>query len=65
MPRAPSWQRSRLARQRKVSVRCMATGHLHERNRNLFYVVYSSPKTRLALLFIQLLSPQAFATFED
>lgn len=43
----------------------MATGHLHERNRNLFYVVYSSPKTRLALLFIQLLSPQTFATFED
>jgi DNA helicase-2/ATP-dependent DNA helicase PcrA len=33
-----------------------------ERNRNLFYVVCSRPKTRLALLFTQELSPQALGT---
>jgi DNA helicase-2/ATP-dependent DNA helicase PcrA len=33
-----------------------------ERNRNLFYVSCSRPKTRLALLFTQKLSPQAMAT---
>ena len=34
----------------------------YERNRNLFYVACSRPKTRLALLFTQQLSPQALAT---
>ena len=32
-----------------------------ENNRNLFYVACSRPKTRLALLFTQLLSPEALA----
>jgi DNA helicase-2/ATP-dependent DNA helicase PcrA len=35
-----------------------------ERNRNLFYVATSRPKTRLALLFTQLLSPVAMGTLE-
>lgn len=33
-----------------------------ERNRNLFYVVCSRPKRRLALLFTQKLSPEALST---
>lgn len=33
----------------------------YERNRNLFYVAVSRPKTRLALLFTQKLSPAALA----
>lgn len=33
-----------------------------ERNRNLFYVACSRPKTRLALLFTQKMTPQAKAT---
>jgi len=37
----------------------------YERNRNLFYVACSRPKTRLALLFTQQLSPQALATLES
>ena len=36
-----------------------------ERNRNLFYVVCSRPKKRLAILFTQLLSDTAMATVED
>ncbi|KAA6129674.1 UvrD-helicase domain-containing protein [Cupriavidus cauae] len=36
-----------------------------ERNRNLFYVACSRPKRRLALLFTQLLSPEAFGTLEQ
>ena len=36
----------------------------YERNRNLFYVVCSRPKRRLALLFTQQLSPCALATLE-
>lgn len=34
----------------------------YERNRNLFYVACSRPKTNLALLFTQYLSPKAIAT---
>ena len=36
----------------------------YERNRNLFYVVCSRPKTNLALLFTQLLSQEALTTLE-
>lgn len=36
-----------------------------ERNRNLFYVACSRPKQRLALLFTQLLSPEAIGTLEQ
>ena len=36
----------------------------YERNRNLFYVACSRPKSRLALLFTQQLSSQALATLE-
>lgn len=36
-----------------------------ERNRNLFYVCCSRPKTRLALLFTQQLSAQALGTLEN
>jgi DNA helicase-2/ATP-dependent DNA helicase PcrA len=36
-----------------------------ESNRNLFYVACSRPKTRLALLFTQLLSPAAMAKLTD
>jgi DNA helicase-2/ATP-dependent DNA helicase PcrA len=36
-----------------------------ERNRNLFYVVCSRPKTRLALLFTQKLSAKAISTLES
>lgn len=35
-----------------------------ERNRNLFYVVCSRPKRRLALLFTQTLSPSALGTLQ-
>lgn len=35
-----------------------------ERNRNLFYVACSRPRKRLAILFTQLLSPEALATLE-
>lgn len=35
-----------------------------ERSRNLFYVVCSRPKTRLALLFTEKLSPEAMTTLE-
>lgn len=37
----------------------------YERNRNLFYVVCSRPKTRLALLFTQKLSATAIGTLES
>lgn len=37
----------------------------YERNRNLFYVACSRPKTRLALLFTQQLSPQALGTLQN
>lgn len=37
----------------------------YERNRNLFYVVCSRPKVRLALLFTQELSAQALGTLES
>jgi len=37
----------------------------YERNRNLFYVVCSRPKKRLALLFTQLLSTEALATLQS
>ncbi len=37
----------------------------YERNRNLFYVVCSRPKTRLALLFTQKLSTKALAALEN
>ncbi len=37
----------------------------YERNRNLFYVVCSRPKKRLAILFTQSLSPDAMATLES
>jgi DNA helicase II / ATP-dependent DNA helicase PcrA len=37
----------------------------YERNRNLFYVVCSRPKKRLALLFTQKLSSQALATLTE
>lgn len=36
----------------------------YERNRNLFYVVCSRPKTRLALLFTQELTPGALGTLQ-
>ena len=36
----------------------------YERNRNLFYVACSRPKTRLALLFTQEISREAFQTIE-
>lgn len=36
-----------------------------ERNRNLFYVACSRPQKRLAILFTQLLSPEAIATLES
>jgi DNA helicase II / ATP-dependent DNA helicase PcrA len=36
-----------------------------ERNRNLFYVACSRPKTRLALLFTQKLSPEGMATLQQ
>ena len=36
-----------------------------ERNRNLFYVVCSRPKRRLALLFTQALNPLALSTLEQ
>lgn len=36
-----------------------------ERNRNLFYVVCSRPKRRLALLFTQALSPAALGTLQQ
>jgi DNA helicase-2/ATP-dependent DNA helicase PcrA len=36
-----------------------------ERNRNLFYVVCSRPRTRLALLFTQQLSDRALAVLSD
>ncbi|WP_312809058.1 UvrD-helicase domain-containing protein [Agrobacterium cavarae] len=36
-----------------------------ERNRNLFYVVCSRPKRRLALLFTQALSPSALGTLQQ
>jgi DNA helicase II / ATP-dependent DNA helicase PcrA len=36
----------------------------YERNRNLFYVACSRPKTRLALLFTQFLSQEALTTLE-
>ena len=36
-----------------------------ERNRNLFYVACSRPKTRLALLFTQFLSIEALATLAE
>ena len=36
-----------------------------ERNRNLFYVACSRPKTRLALLFTQALSPEAMQTLKN
>jgi DNA helicase-2/ATP-dependent DNA helicase PcrA len=35
-----------------------------EQNRNLFYVACSRPKTRLAVLFTQLLSPAALETVQ-
>lgn len=41
-----------------------AKADMFERNRNLFYVSCSRPKTRLALLFTQQLSPQALTTLE-
>lgn len=37
----------------------------YERNRNLFYVACSRPKTRLALLFTQKVSPKAILTLEN
>jgi DNA helicase II / ATP-dependent DNA helicase PcrA len=37
---------------------------MYERNRNLFYVACSRPKRRLALLFTQQLSREAFSTLE-
>lgn len=37
----------------------------YERNRNLFYVACSRPKTRLALLFTQKLSDQAMSTLRQ
>lgn len=37
----------------------------YQRNRNLFYVACSRPKTRLALLFTQQLSPQALGTLQN
>src|SRR4051812_15054058 len=40
----------------------MAKRDAFERNRNLFYVVCSRPKKRLALLFTQKLSPEALGT---
>ncbi|CAI1529540.1 DNA-dependent helicase II [Serratia quinivorans] len=36
-----------------------------ERNRNLFYVACSRPQKRLAILFTQVLSPEALATLEN
>lgn len=36
-----------------------------ERSRNLFYVACSRPKTRLAILFTQILSPAALNTIES
>ena len=36
-----------------------------ERNRNLFYVACSRPKTRLAVLFTQVVSPPASATLHQ
>jgi DNA helicase-2/ATP-dependent DNA helicase PcrA len=36
-----------------------------ERSRNLFYVAISRPKTRLAILFTQLLTPGALRTVQD
>uniref|UniRef100_A0A7C1XDD4 DNA 3'-5' helicase II n=1 Tax=Pseudomonas graminis TaxID=158627 RepID=A0A7C1XDD4_9PSED len=38
---------------------------MYENNRNLFYVACSRPKSRLALLFTQLLSPKALDTLTD
>ena len=42
--------------------RLLAKQAAFERNRNLFYVAYSRPKRRLALLFTQKLSPMARGT---
>ena len=48
-----------------ASVIPVAKEEAFERNRNLFYVACSRPQKRLAILFTQLLSPEAIATLES
>ena len=50
-----------LARENQIPA---AKHDLYIRTRNLFYVVCSRPRKRLALLFIQELSPEAMSTLE-